>query len=61
MTGRLDRVWRMVGAERLSQLREDGADGDGYDGKIATEFADALRLAHTDLGASTGASARDPA
>jgi xylan 1,4-beta-xylosidase len=52
VTGRLDRVWRMVGAERLSQLREDGAGGGGYGGKIATEFADALRLAHTDLGAS---------
>jgi xylan 1,4-beta-xylosidase len=59
VAGRLDRVWRMAGAERLSQLREDGADGDrtggadGNDGKIAAEFADALRLAHTELGAST--------
>jgi xylan 1,4-beta-xylosidase len=64
VTGRLDRVWRMIGAERLSQLRYD-ASGNGADaadsaaspgatqpgGDIATEFAAALRLAHTDLGA----------
>ena len=58
VTGPLDRVWRMVGAERLSQLRAHPADGDGpgapdgYGGDIAAEFAEALRLGHTDLGAS---------
>jgi xylan 1,4-beta-xylosidase len=61
--GRLDRVWRMVGAERLSQLRLDGEPREhgehGEHGetnepgaRIATEFAAALRLARTDLGAS---------
>jgi xylan 1,4-beta-xylosidase len=47
--GRLDRVWRMVGAERLSQLLlpPEQADG-GHD--IAAEFAAALRRAHDDLG-----------
>ena len=40
--GRLDRVWRMIGSERLSQL----LDGDG----IGEEFADALRLARDELG-----------
>ena len=44
--GRLDRVWRMVGSERLSQL----CLNDGPGKTIAAEFADALRLAHTDLG-----------
>ncbi|HLK00835.1 MAG TPA: hypothetical protein VKU39_13120, partial [Streptosporangiaceae bacterium] len=44
-SGRLDRVWRMVGAERLSQLRMP-------DHTIAVEFAVALELAHTDLGAT---------
>lgn len=48
VTGRLDRVWRMVGAERLSQLRPSRAGS-----QIAAEFADALRLAHVDLGATT--------
>jgi xylan 1,4-beta-xylosidase len=46
--GRLDRVWRMVGAERLSQLHLDGESG----GQIAAEFAAALRIAHADLGAT---------
>jgi xylan 1,4-beta-xylosidase len=54
VTGTLNRVWRMVGAERLSQLllgsREDSHDGAG--GQIAAEFAAALRLAHDDLGAT---------
>ncbi|HEY2579874.1 MAG TPA: hypothetical protein VGI74_26475 [Streptosporangiaceae bacterium] len=50
VTGRLNRVWQMVGAERLSQLREDGTR---HGGQIAAEFADALRLAHVDLGATT--------
>lgn len=47
VTGTLDRVWRMVGAERLTQL-EFGDDGHGND--IGAEFAEALRLAHHDLG-----------
>jgi xylan 1,4-beta-xylosidase len=62
--GQLSRVWRMVGAERLSQLRlgADGAGGLGgaggaggagaADGQIAAEFAEALRLARADLGAT---------
>jgi xylan 1,4-beta-xylosidase len=44
--GRLDRIWRMAGAERLSQLRLDGEPG----ARIAAEFAAALRLGRTDLG-----------
>ncbi|HEX9334808.1 MAG TPA: hypothetical protein VF892_02940, partial [Pseudonocardiaceae bacterium] len=47
VTGTLDRVWRMVGSERLTQLRF-GDDGHGND--IGAEFAEALRLAHDDLG-----------
>ncbi|HEY3748702.1 MAG TPA: hypothetical protein VGL80_05855 [Pseudonocardiaceae bacterium] len=47
VTGQLDRVWRMVGSERLTQLRF-GDDGHGND--IGAEFAEALRLAHQDLG-----------
>lgn len=43
--GRLDRIWRMTGSERLSQLLLSGEDG-----QIAAEFAAALRLAHDDLG-----------
>jgi xylan 1,4-beta-xylosidase len=46
VTGTLNRVWRMVGAERLSQLLLDQEAGK----QIATEFAAALRLAHDDLG-----------
>lgn len=59
-TGRLDRIWRMTGAERLSQLLlrdEDGPSepvpgGGPSPGQIAAEFAAALRLAHDDLGAT---------
>jgi xylan 1,4-beta-xylosidase len=47
VSGQLQRVWHMVGAERLSQLRDDGSSAGA---SIATEFAAALRLAHTDLG-----------
>jgi xylan 1,4-beta-xylosidase len=47
VVGTLDRVWSMVGTERLTQLRF-GDDGNGND--IGAEFADALRLAHDDLG-----------
>ena len=45
VTGRLSRVWHMVGAERLSQLCLD--DQEEW---IGTEFAAALRQAHDDLG-----------
>ena len=47
VSGRLQRVWYMVGAERLSQLRDDGSTAGAL---IATEFAAALQLARTDLG-----------
>ncbi len=46
-SGRLQRVWQMVGSERLSQFRL-GADQNGHD--IGTEFAEALRMAHDELG-----------
>lgn len=45
VTGRLNRVWNMVGSERLSQLCLGGDEQ-----WIATEFAAALRWAHDDLG-----------
>jgi len=45
VTGRLSRVWHMVGSERLSQLCLDG-----HEQWIGTEFAAALRQAHADLG-----------
>lgn len=41
--GTLDRVWRMIGSERLSQLR---------DPEVGDEFAEALALAVRDLGAT---------
>jgi xylan 1,4-beta-xylosidase len=45
VTGRLRRVWHMIGSERLSQLLLDG------DQKwIADEFAAALRRVHDELG-----------
>ena len=47
VVGQLDRVWRMIGAERLSQLRL-GVDEHGHD--VGREFAEALRIAHDDLG-----------
>jgi hypothetical protein len=49
VTGRLNRLWHMVGSERLTQLTF-GDDGHGND--IGTEFAEALRRAHDDLGAT---------
>jgi xylan 1,4-beta-xylosidase len=49
VVGRLDRVWRMVGSERLTQLRF----GDDVNGNpIGLEFAESLRRAHDDLGVS---------
>jgi xylan 1,4-beta-xylosidase len=48
--GKLDRVWWLIGSERLSQLR---LGPDGPDGVIATEFAEALRIARDDLGVTT--------
>jgi xylan 1,4-beta-xylosidase len=42
-------VWWMVGSERLSQLLPGVG---GATATIATEFAEALRLAHDDLGAT---------
>lgn len=43
----LQRVWEMVGAERLSQLRL-GVDEHGHD--VGQEFAESLRIAHDELG-----------
>jgi xylan 1,4-beta-xylosidase len=45
--GELDRVWWLVGSERLTQLRF-GDLGNGH--PVGTEFTEALRLAHDDLG-----------
>ncbi|MEP6696588.1 MAG: hypothetical protein ABJA34_06885 [Pseudonocardiales bacterium] len=45
--GRLNRLWRMVGSERLSQLT---VAVDDYGNKVGVEFAEALRIAHDDLG-----------
>jgi xylan 1,4-beta-xylosidase len=47
--GRLQRVWRMIGSERLSQLLEETASPTG--GSIGEEFEEALRLARAELGA----------
>jgi xylan 1,4-beta-xylosidase len=53
VTGQLERVWRMVGAERLSQLGvAEESPGSTGTGSIGAEFAEALRLAHADLGAT---------
>jgi xylan 1,4-beta-xylosidase len=52
VTGQLERVWQMIGAERLSQLRVTASDGTRT-APIGAEFAAALRLAHADLGATT--------
>jgi xylan 1,4-beta-xylosidase len=45
VVGQLDRVWRLVGSERLSQLRLPPDER-----RIAVEFAASLRQAHDDLG-----------
>ena len=47
-TGTLQRVWAMVGSERLSQL-DMGQDPFGHD--VGTEFRDTLAIAHDQLGA----------
>jgi len=47
VAGRLERVWHMVGSERLSQLSL-GVDDNGH--HVGTEFEDALRQAQADLG-----------
>ena len=47
VTRSLQRVWKMVGAERLSQLRL-GVDEHGHD--VGREFAEALRIARDELG-----------
>jgi xylan 1,4-beta-xylosidase len=47
VSGQLDRVWQMVGSERLTQLTF-GEDPTGH--HIGREFAEALRMAHDDLG-----------
>jgi xylan 1,4-beta-xylosidase len=46
-TGELDRLWWLVGSDRLTQLRF-GDLGNGH--PIGEEFAEALRIAHDDLG-----------
>ncbi|MGH9107711.1 MAG: GH39 family glycosyl hydrolase [Acidimicrobiales bacterium] len=46
-TGRLKRLWQMVGSERLSQL-DQGRDGFGND--VGTEFLAALAIASEELG-----------
>ena len=51
VTGQLRRVWQMIGAERLSQLRVTDTYQAGT-APIGAEFAAALRLANTDLGAT---------
>ncbi|MDR2987273.1 MAG: hypothetical protein LBV34_20800 [Nocardiopsaceae bacterium] len=48
--GRLDRVWQMIGSERLTQMLPGH---DAASAQIASEFAEALRLARTELGART--------
>jgi xylan 1,4-beta-xylosidase len=45
--GELDRLWWLVGSERLTQLRF-GDLGNGH--PIGEEFTEALRIAHDDLG-----------
>jgi xylan 1,4-beta-xylosidase len=47
VVGQLDPVWRMVGSERLTQL---GFAEDENGNNIGVEFAEALQLAHDDLG-----------
>ncbi|TWE11720.1 GH39 family glycosyl hydrolase [Rudaeicoccus suwonensis] len=46
-SGTLQRVWHLVGSERLSQLREKTDD---FGNDIGAEFYDSLRIAHDELG-----------
>jgi xylan 1,4-beta-xylosidase len=45
--GRLQRVWQIVGSERLTQLL---MDDDGHGNDVGAEFGAALRIAREDLG-----------
>ena len=45
-TATLQRVWQMIGSERLSQLH---LHDDGHGNDVGTEFAEALRIARADL------------
>lgn len=47
--GRLRRLWRMLGSERLSQLHEGATTGAR---PIGVDFSEALRLARQELGAT---------
>jgi xylan 1,4-beta-xylosidase len=47
VSGRLDRIWRMIGSERLSQLREGD---DAFGNAIGPEFRAALAKARAELG-----------
>lgn len=47
VSGQLNRVWNMIGSERLTQLRF-GDDGHGH--QIGAEFRESLRIAHAELG-----------
>lgn len=49
VAGRLHRLWRLVGSERLSQLLSTESTGGR---PVAEEFADALRRARRELGVS---------
>ncbi|KJF16668.1 GH39 family glycosyl hydrolase [Acidithrix ferrooxidans] len=46
-TGKLERVWEMVGSERLSQLM---VGADSFGNQIGAEFLESIRRAHDDLG-----------
>ncbi len=50
VTGPLDRVWHMIGSERLSQVF---AGQDSAGNAIGGEFTEALRLARRELGVTT--------
>ncbi|HEY3922341.1 MAG TPA: hypothetical protein VGL76_09525 [Gaiellaceae bacterium] len=45
--GSLERVWRLIGSERLSQL---GEKEDGFGNRVGAEFRDALGQARSELG-----------
>jgi xylan 1,4-beta-xylosidase len=48
VAGRLDRVWEMVGSERLSSL---WLEHDGAGNTVGADVAEAYRLAHDEIGA----------